>query len=319
MAEIILNFNSKPPVMSYNHHAFGTGIITTAKSGINWIYNNYINMSYYSEQGPLAFEFYMDYIYCQPVFERENISDSILRNLKYDCIDLIEAALRQGKYFICCVDEYYIPEREAYGRYHFNHNLLIYGVNTTRKEFYTAGYNESGLFATQKISFKAIKNASINMINLLTLREDEPYKLFPHYIQHQILQYNKEYPLDPVGSFSEGGRLVGVDAVDRMLEDICLMAMDGEPVDVRPVCLLFEQRKLMTDRVRELIQQGYDIEDVSDCTDMMLHQVEVLKKRILIYNMRCTDKDVLALKDIVGSMQGQILPHILRRDTYDKG
>lgn len=29
MAEIILDFNERPPVTTYNHHAFGTGIISS--------------------------------------------------------------------------------------------------------------------------------------------------------------------------------------------------------------------------------------------------------------------------------------------------
>ena len=46
MAEIILDFNERPPVTTYNHHAFGTGIISSYEIGMNWINDNYIDLSY---------------------------------------------------------------------------------------------------------------------------------------------------------------------------------------------------------------------------------------------------------------------------------
>lgn len=58
----ILQLNTEPPVSVYNHHAFGTGIITTAPWGMNWIYNNYIMLGFYPDEGALTFDFYMDYI-----------------------------------------------------------------------------------------------------------------------------------------------------------------------------------------------------------------------------------------------------------------
>lgn len=64
----ILEINTNPPVTTYNHHAFGTGIITTVWWGMNWVFNNYILLGFYPDEGPLTFDFYMDYIYCQPVF-----------------------------------------------------------------------------------------------------------------------------------------------------------------------------------------------------------------------------------------------------------
>lgn len=88
----ILELNTKPPVSVYNHHAFGTGIITTAPWGMNWIYNNYIMLGFYPDEGALTFDFYMDYIYCQPVFNREFLSNSIV---KYNTIVIPMHGLRR--------------------------------------------------------------------------------------------------------------------------------------------------------------------------------------------------------------------------------
>ena len=296
MAEIILDFNERPPVTTYNHHAFGTGIISSYESGMNWIYDNYIDLSYYPANGPLTFEFYMDYIYCQPVFDRENISDDMLSVMKYNITELIENAIRHGKYFICCVDEYYIPDREASGLYHFNHNLLIYGMDSSRKIWYTAGYNESGKFGTQELPYKTVKAASPNMINILTLRKDTRYKLHDTHIDNMINQYNKVVPAERLGAFPEEGQLTGMEAVDRLLDDICDMANEKEPVDMRPVNLLYEHRRLMT--LREPDNERYAA---------MLSQADILKKRIMIYNMRRADKDIQAVCEAAAQIKGQRL------------
>lgn len=206
MKKHILDLNVSPPIKTYNHHAFGTGIITTIDEGMNWIYNNYIQLSYYPKDGPLTFDFYMDYIYCQPVFDREALSDELLESIRWEPIKLFTKAISQNKYVVCCVDEYYIPNREAYRQYHFIHNLIIYGYDDVEKIFYVAGYDEEGKYASQKVTYKEIKQASPSKISMLGFRKDLDYELAIGYIDRQIRQYNGEAPLDPVGSYPKEGR-----------------------------------------------------------------------------------------------------------------
>ena len=310
MSECVLALNEIPPIKTYNHHAFGTGIITTTDKGMNWIYNNYIQLSYYPQEGPLTFDFYMDYIYCQPAFDREALSDELMNFIKWDPIKLFVAAIKQQKYVICCVDEYYIPNREAYRQYHFKHNMIIHGFDDVAKIFYVAGYDESGKYTLQTITYKELKQASPSKVNILGFRKGLDYELVVPYIDRQIKQYNGDVLLDPVGSYPKEGRLVGVQAVNAMLEDVCNAIKEGEPVDVRPISILMEHRQLMYKRLQELASLNIISQEVRDAFVEQVQNCERFRNRVFLYNVRQDEKDLGSLMELQGKLRDIRMPNV---------
>ena len=305
MAQKILNFNVNPIVKTYNHHAFGIGIVTSIPQGINWVYNNYIILSYYRGGGVFTFDFYMDYIYCQPIFDREHLSDEMMAIMKWDAIDFIKEAINCNKYVVTCVNEYYIPDREAYMSCRFVHNLIIYGYDDNKKIFYIAGYNDKNKYVTQEVSFKNIKLAKPRNITLLTLRNDFDYRVALHYIAHQIDQYNgKEFP-DPIGSYPEKNRLIGIEAVNCLMDDITTFAVKGEVIDVRPICLLYEQRMLMLQRLKYLEC------NIPNEFDEQVHLCESFKNRVYMYNMRNSEKDRVAVLRLCEELRNAEIPKLI--------
>ena len=308
MSKLILPINTIPPIKIYNHHAFGTGIVTTIPEGMNWIYNNYILISYYPDEGPLTFDYYMDYIYCQPVFDRESISDELLAVMKWDAVKLFVEAIKQNKYVITCVDEFYIPQREAYENFHFIHNIIIYGFDTDEKRFYTAGYDEHGKYTAQTITYKELQRSKPRKITFLRFRSDLDYEIEPEYIKQQFFQYNGTVKLNPVGSYPREGRLVGVDAVNGLMDYIKLSIDAHTAIDIRPVQLLYEHRTIMKQRIEKLIAMGSFSDDILSEYIDQAKQCDILCKRVMLYNVRQSGKDAEAVTELTEKFYNLSLP-----------
>jgi len=50
-------------------------------------------------------------------------------------------------------DEYYIPDKSSYNKFHFDHDYIIYGADTENKQFLSAGYLKNGFYQPYKINF----------------------------------------------------------------------------------------------------------------------------------------------------------------------
>ncbi len=309
MSKVVLDINKKPPVKTYNHHAFGTGIITSIEQGKNWMYNNYIQLSFYPKDGPLTFDFYMDYIYNQPVFDMEYFSEETSKMLKWNPVKLFVNALDRDRYVECCVDEYFIPEREAYMRYHFRHNILIYGYDDCKKEFYTIGYDDTGKYCEHIVAFKQMVKAKPIYIHLLKLRKELDYELDVNYIEHQIKQYNDEIPIEPVGSYPKDGRYVGVNAVNALCDYICDCVSNEEAIDIRPISVLMEHRRLMLERY-QTIGLKIDNKQVIQEIKKQVEECEKLRNRVMMYNSRQSDKDATAILELQSRHRDVRMPKI---------
>lgn len=294
---IELDLNSNPPVKTYNHHAFGTGIITTTPEGMNYIYNNYIQLVYYPKAGKFSFEFYMDYIYCHPVFDRESITQETFDAMGMDAMSYITNAILAGKYVVMCVNEYYIPDREAYLSYSFMHNILIYGYDEKKKVFLTAGYNADGHFATQALDRKIIKKASPKYIILLRRRDDYDYVLKPEWIRYQIDAYYGKREQPPLGAYTAPGRYIGEEAISLMMRDMSAALDDLSLLDVRPFTLLEEHGRLMLERVRILCETGFSSDAEVAYWEQEYDRRKILLKRIYMYNVRCDEKSANKVRE----------------------
>lgn len=297
--EKLLEFNDNPPIKTYNHHAFGTGIITSVKDGINWIYNNYIQISYYPEESFTTFDYHMDYIYCQPVFSHEYIGDDVIKSLGINVMDYILEAVMNGKYVIMCVNEYYIPNREAYMSYSYNHNIMLYGYDEKTRMFNTAGYDEEGHFSFQQIDKKLIKKAGPNKIILLKLREDYDFTLNPEWIRYQLDAYYGRGKQFPVGCYPKEDKLLGLLAIDRLYEDISDKLETLEQIDVRPLVLLAEHGRIMCDRIEAVKYSGV----ISDAEEVYWNKEserrELILKRTYMYNIRLDENSANKLKELM--------------------
>lgn len=282
-----LRICTTPPVKVYHHHAFCLGIILTEPEGFKWILNNYIQVCYYNNMPYYAFDYYMDYPTCQPVFEREHINDDMFVMSKIKVMKYIINALNTGRYVTACVDEFYIPERSAYMYSHFDHNILIYGYDNVTKKFNTCGYNDQGKYKQLEISYSDIKKSSPHDIDLLKIRKGFEYQVNIEDVIRQIRQYLNLENTAQVGAYPKEGLYVGLNACIELQDNFYKDSQELKQLDMRPVCLLFEHKKLMYERIKYIGKTySIDVEKVLQQYDTIVKQSEILKQMVLKYEIR---------------------------------
>ena len=172
MGAILLPLEKNPWIQAYQIRNFELGILQEKQP---WVFCNYINC-YYDKKAKDKF------CYCAPLGrygEKENVS--IVQKFRFDksifdleAIEFLEWAkelLSNNWYIMGLFDEYYIPAKASYMKYHFRHSLLIYGYDDDKDSFYAIGYNKNRKYEPHTLTYKEYLSA----ISVDFDREKEAY------------------------------------------------------------------------------------------------------------------------------------------------
>lgn len=96
-------------------------------------------------------------------------------------IPIIKSKIDES-FFCCCeLDDYYIPEKKPYGKYHFTHINFLHGYDDVKDVFYTFGYNSKGFCLEMEVPYKSIidgyKNSINKNMNFVKSNQDNTYEL----------------------------------------------------------------------------------------------------------------------------------------------
>lgn len=158
----------------YHHYIFG--IILQKEENWNWIYHNYMGMvvkHFYHSHG----DFMHDGIYsgCDRLIKKYRVQGPVK-----DLQQIIQSSIRNGVYVILNINEQNLSHRQAYKKYYFRHDLLIYGYNEKTNQCLTAGFNENMEFCEIEYPYAEIEEAYRSMPN------EWDYELF-------LIKWNEEY------------------------------------------------------------------------------------------------------------------------------
>lgn len=144
-------------------------LLQTTRTGINYIYNRYIQMYLFGDilnqkTFDVGLSILTDPFDENPCFlttKIESKHDFLLIGQKDSIID----CLRRGVYFYSYryLDEYYISEAKYYKNCCMLHMFIIYGYNMKERAFYTLGYNRRGVFSKIRISFEEYDQSITNL------------------------------------------------------------------------------------------------------------------------------------------------------------
>ncbi|MGN6713915.1 hypothetical protein [Anaerocolumna jejuensis] len=174
MNEMILPLIESPIIKSYHHHAYPLGILLNDDGVLNWFYSNYIQLTYKPNDASY-FDFYNTYFLHWEFFERQHILsetlsiNSISKNL------FIKNAIKLGNYIYACVDEYYIPNREAYHKHHYIHDIMVYGYSDKGNYYNIIGYNEKREYKKSLVNMEEFEKSNPEWINLLKIKSNNKY------------------------------------------------------------------------------------------------------------------------------------------------
>lgn len=151
--KICLPATEKIPTSSYFGISLPLSVIVSTPETEAWFYENLINI-YIEERGNICFT-----DLCFGVFARYNSVFDYTISTQEDTkgrsiVDRIKYEMREnGNYAYLYVDEYYISCKNAYGKYHFHHQALIYGYDDEEKCLLAIAFDETGHFAKLKYPY----------------------------------------------------------------------------------------------------------------------------------------------------------------------
>lgn len=182
-----------PPIRCFLFDALPLSIISINDNYLPWLYSNYIQVCCRKnilDSNELFLQFYgPDQAFCAPFLKKQYISWNVISKCNIDIINLIKENININYYYYGYVDDFYLPFRPSYNKYHEPHDIFIYGYDDNRKIFNVLGYANK-TFKTFEIQYGDFIKAFYNNI-----WDKEIY----YWIDRiYLFQYNKtaEYDLD---------------------------------------------------------------------------------------------------------------------------
>lgn len=201
--------------------------------------------------------------------------------------------LKQGKYIETKVDHYYLEEREEFLSFHHYHQVLIYGVDEKKKSFFLLGYNNHGKVQTMRMSFTDFEYSLKKRGDILY--KTVQYEQDAHFYQFDIC-YVKEMLHQYLASLDSCFYYQSIETRDKRVYGRAvyeeLKTKKGIRAfiqDRRVAHVLWEHKRMMCERIRYLICEGY-LPDGAEDLYCQMHEVEQkvfdLKNILLKYQMR---------------------------------
>ena len=150
MATHALSICHSPLIKGYLRHAYLFSILGTRDDYLPWtLSGNYTQLVFDPDPGWMPLDFYAPQGYTGtaflcPFLDTQWMDRNIVKLCFGSASAFLDQVLKQGYYAAFTVDEYHVPGRAAYGRTHFMHRVLVFGVDADR--FSVMGYDEAGKY-----------------------------------------------------------------------------------------------------------------------------------------------------------------------------
>ena len=286
-----------PPIETYQGYSFMLGIMLTDPAYSDIQYNGYIQLecqkTEYMSSVALIFSnaLWDDYAALgyveKSVYDVANFNEKTLMRFLCERLD-------QGEYLLLYdVDEYYLSNADTYKRWHVNHDTYVYG------------YDEQYFFAQayQKVHLKQLTIKKTEIVkSLLSKRARKNEDRVRHFGAIKLhkgggIKADREIMLDGIKAFFEADRCEGKNpdkvygiGVYQVLMNAIRNLDEGQKVDLRPFRCVWEQKKLMRNRIVYMYPDANDdrckvISQICDYTEMVF-------RHMMLYNMTLAKKEI---------------------------
>lgn len=139
---------TQPLAYGYSFYAFPLGILATEPKATDWVLSNYVQVVYeYSgEAAPVPFAFYVYDYSVSPWLETLRLNREWVGTQKRGITGVVRDAISHGFYVYLTLNERFVPERLAYGRNDYPHDILIRGVDDDEDCFEIQGWDQCQVF-----------------------------------------------------------------------------------------------------------------------------------------------------------------------------
>ncbi len=302
MSKIILPFCMEPVAKAYHYKAFSLGMIQASipKEHFDvWLCNKYINSVYgkticldSSENDVWSCNDGLTKVQTFDVFPSTLFMEGI------DLITLIKASICNGNYVMGWFDEYYIPGKEPYQKWHFMHDYLLWGYDDEKRVFFSSGYTTAGRYEIFEISFEnycnSIQNAKADNIILkfYCINNDYVPSLDINHIKAEV----EDYLLSRCSSkYSRSDCLYGFEAWSVFEKEL-----ENAKPDLRHARSFVEHRDIMVRRITTLINLGYiDHPHILDqYSESVFLRAKTMYMLSLKHNITKSEKELVRIKKL---------------------
>lgn len=258
-----------PPLICYAHHAYPLTSICANPDSQGWLFSNYIQLFW--EMPRSALNFAMSYP-ATCLFQTQCIADDYEKLFGKDICALIMDAIDSGYYVLLQVDEFFIPHRDAYDKYHKSHEILFWGYTESAETFKSIGYSDDFQYKETEVPyqnvhlFRNLDEHAKNNYDVILMK----YK--NHFTSNvkidQIILGIENY-LNSINNFQGNSSFnhddykeecfFGLNIYKRLGEHCEEFIALGKIPDVRFFHVLYEHKKLMRMRCEYLVKE-YNIE-----------------------------------------------------------
>lgn len=326
---------AKPILDSYPSHGAVFSILEAhTQDYLPWVYNLYVQLS-----APESFKYgnRLNFLVpdpmrdCCPWLQTINMNRNLALKIS-DITDLIKHYIDHDYYFYACFNVQQISA------YHissvFNHEVLIYGYNDTKKEFYfsdnykhgkyshgIASYKEiekaTELFVSSKdlLGFKGIKYTSQNSFK--TFKFD--YQTYINLINDYIYQKNSSTRWEVPGTIIKmyEGRKWGIGVYSFVSEYLQTIKGSGKRLDLRGFYVLKEHKTLLKKSLSYVLgnvwAEKYPL--VAQTIEKNINILSIIININLKYNMKHDDYLIDKIKCYISELEisdKELFPHLIQ-------
>ena len=331
---------------TYLHRSLPMCIILSNDNYKGWYYTNFVQiMSNTLDNGDVELN------YITPRDGYQDIAENICLGYPILCYDgefveYVIDCINRGYYIIAHLDEFYIPDKEAYEETHFVHASLVYGYNIEKRELYGVGFDEDMTFGEITFDFDIFNMAyeegrrnympeafwcEWSAVQLIKPKSPGvPFKFDLKRFMNELEEYmtskrddyklySFDYPMDRMRC--------GVSVYDQVIEKLQEMKTGTMHIDYRAIHLIVEHKKGLLERF-EYIKDLYDVPDSYEThlkeyaklvekadkfrvTCMTKYMMLEEEWKVTDENIRFVDRTIEEIRNLTTSEQG-ILNEIMK-------
>jgi hypothetical protein len=313
-----LPINIKPFLKTYQYTALPVAAITSDDNDFNiFLANNFVQTQFNISKNKLDF-WHKRFIYWDCVDVQNSFRNDYITSSHSSIIDIIQFAINNNLYVYTQVNEFYIRNRDAYQKYNFVHDILVYGY--TKDSLLVFGYNNSGYLTTEQVpvcdfvdAFKSITEPT--MTHLFKYADYNHFYLNLKQIKENLKEYIHSTNSDFKYSYNDttGRYTYGIKAIKQSFTiEINRFCQLGN-VDIRNIDCIIEHKRTMVKRL-DLINCFIEIGDLIEHYSIIMSEVNKIKNvfiKALLTNSFINMSTIRDISNYIFEEEKEILKNLI--------
>lgn len=149
-----------PVITSYPRHANLISILSHHPFFDHWLFMNHIQLHadysvdeyYLGFYEPIPRKLY-------PLVDTQKIRKDVIVKNGIDVVQFLKNAIDENFYAYMCVDTYYIAQYPLYQKYHFTHDMFVFGYDDASATFHIADFMNENRYYQAQASYEQVREA----------------------------------------------------------------------------------------------------------------------------------------------------------------